>query len=174
VSLSASYQSRDSGVNRAGLFNGYQGPYLGSAVIDGQTLPQPGQPGAQNITNRPAPDALYSIPQNRLQLLGHPASAHQRPADLQFRPVKELTTTVDYTYSEQKIQTKRSELGLVQTPTSTSSWPSGHVVSPLTYQEVYPTPQDIGGGRRFRHQDQEQVAGLQHRVESHAGPESGV
>jgi TonB-dependent receptor len=45
----------------------------------------------------------------RLQQLGHPASAHQRPADLQFRPVKELTTTVDYTYSEQKIQTKRSE-----------------------------------------------------------------
>lgn len=146
VSLSASYQSRDSGVNRAGLFNGYQGPYLGSAVIDGQTLPQPGTPGAANITNRPAPDALYSIPQN----FGYNSSAIQRQRTngqltLQFRPVKELTTTLDYTYSEQKIQTKRTELSVwfAQTPTSTSTWPSGHVVSPLTYQEVYPTPQDI-------------------------------
>jgi hypothetical protein len=100
----------------------------------------------QNITNRPAPDALYSIPQN----FGYNSSAIQRQRTngqltLQFRPVKELTTTVDYTYSEQKIQTKRSELSawFAQTPTSTSSWPSGHVVSPLTYQEVYPTPQDI-------------------------------
>ncbi|NYE59420.1 TonB-dependent receptor [Duganella sp. 1224] len=146
VSLSASYQSRDSGFNRAGLFNGYQGPYLGSAVIDGQTLPQPGQPGAQNITNRPAPDALYSIPQN----MNYNVAAVQRQRTngqltFQFRPVKELTTTVDYTYSENKIQTKRNELSVwfAQTPTSTSSWPSGHVVSPLTYQEVYPTPQDI-------------------------------
>jgi len=146
VSLSASFQSRDSGFNRAGLFNGYQGPYLGSAVIDGQTLPQPGQPGAANITNRPAQDALYSIPQN----MNYNVAAVQRQRTngqltFQFRPVKDLTTTVDYTYSENKIQTKRNELSVwfAQTPTSTSSWPSGHVVSPLTYSEVYPTPQDI-------------------------------
>jgi len=146
VSLSASYQSRDSGFNRAGLFNGYQGPYLGSAVIDGQTLPQPGQPGSQNITNRPAQDALYSIPQN----MNYNVAAVQRQRTngqltFQFRPVKELTTTLDYTYSENKIQTKRNELSVwfAQTPTSTSTWPSGHVVSPLTYSEVYPTPQDI-------------------------------
>ena len=146
VAVSASYQSRDSGVNRAGLFNGYQGPYLGSAVIEGQTLPQPGQPGSQNITNRPAQDALYSIPQN----FGYNSSAIQRQRTngqltFQFRPVKELTTTLDYTFSENKVQTKRSELSVwfAQTPTSTSSWPSGHVVAPLTYSEVYPTPQDI-------------------------------
>jgi TonB-dependent receptor len=146
VALSASYQSRDSGFNRAGLFNGYQGPHLGSAVIEGQTLPQPGQPGSQNITNRPAQDALYSIPQN----MNYNIAAVQRQRTngqltLQFRPVKELTTTVDYTYSENKIQTKRNELSVwfAQTPTSTSTWPSGHVVAPLTYAEVYPTPQDI-------------------------------
>jgi TonB-dependent receptor len=146
VVLSASHQSRDSGFNRAGLANGYQGPYLGSAVIAGQTLPQPGQPGAQNITNRPAQDALYSIPQN----MGYGVNAIQRQRTngqlaLQFRPVKDLTTTVDYTYSENKIQTKRNELSVwfAQTPTSTSSWPSGHVVSPLTYSEVYNAPQDI-------------------------------
>jgi len=146
VAVSGSFQKRDSGFNRAGLFNGYQGPYLGSAVVDGQTLPQPGQPGAQNITNRPAPDALYSIPQN----MNYNVAAVQRQRTngqltFQFRPVKELTTTLDYTFSENKIQTKRNELSVwfAQTPTSTSTWPSGHVVAPYTYSEVYPTPQDI-------------------------------
>jgi TonB-dependent receptor len=146
VAVSASYQSRDSGFNKAGIANGYQGPYLGSDTTAGSTLPQPGQPGSQNITNRPAQDALYSIPQN----FGYGVNAIQRQRTngqlvLQFRPVKELTTTLDLTYSENKIQTKRNELSVWfgQTPTSTSSWPSGHVVSPLTYMETYTSPQDV-------------------------------
>jgi TonB-dependent receptor len=146
IAVSASHQVRDSGFNRAGLANGYQGPYLGSATTDGVTLPQPGQPGSQNITNRPGPTDLYSIPQN----FGYSVNAIQRQRTngqlvLQFRPVKELTTTLDLTYSEQKIQTKRSELSVWfgQTPTSTSSWPGGHVQAPLTYEETYKTPQDV-------------------------------
>ncbi|QJD90946.1 TonB-dependent receptor [Duganella dendranthematis] len=146
VAVSASYQKRDSGFNRAGLANGYQGPYLGSDTTAGVTLPQPGQPGSQNITNRPGQTDLYSIPQN----FGYGVNAIERERTngqlvLQFRPVKELTTTLDLTYSEQKIHTRRNELSVWfgQTPTSTSTWPSGHVVSPLTYQEVYQTPQDI-------------------------------
>ena len=146
VAASASYQKRNSGFNRAGLANGYQGPYLGSDTTAGVTLPQPGQPGANNITNRPGQNDLYSIPQN----FGYGVNAIERERTngqlvLQFRPVKELTTTLDLTYSEQKIHTKRNELSVWfgQTPTSTSTWPSGHVVSPLTYQEVYQTPQDI-------------------------------
>ena len=146
VAVSASHQKRDSGFNRAGSANGYQGPYLGSQVTPGQTLPQPGEPGSQNITNRPGANDLYSIPQN----FGYSVNAIERERTngqlvLQFRPVKELTTTLDLTYSEQKIHTRRNELSVWfgQTPTSTSSWPSGHVVAPLTYQEVYNTPQDI-------------------------------
>lgn len=146
VAVSASHQRRDSGYNRAGLANGYQGPYLGSDTTAGSTLPQPGQPGSQNITNRPGPTDLYSIPQN----FGYSVNAIQRQRTngqlvLQFRPVKELTTTLDLTYSEQKIQTKRNELSVWfgQTPTSTSTWPGGKVQSPLTYQETYTSPQDI-------------------------------
>ena len=146
IAVSASHQRRDSGFNRAGLANGYQGPYLGSDTTAGSTLPQPGQPGSQNITNRPGPTDLYSIPQN----MGYSVNAIQRQRTngqlvLQFRPVKELTTTLDLTYSEQKIQTKRNELSVWfgQTPTSTSTWPGGKVQSPLTYMETYKTPQDI-------------------------------
>jgi len=146
VALSGSYQVRDSGFNQARVANGFQGPYLGSDTTAGSTLPQPGQPGSQNITNRPAQDALYSIPQN----LGYGVNAIQRQRTnaqlaFQFRPVKELTTTLDYTFSENKVQTKRDELSVwfSQTPTSTSTWPSGHIVSPLTYSESYNTPQDV-------------------------------
>jgi TonB-dependent receptor len=146
VAVSASHQKRDSGFNRAGLANGYQGPYLGSQVKDGETLPQPGQPGAGNITNRPGPTDIYSIPQN----FGYSVNAIERERTngqlvLQFRPVKELTTTLDMTYSEQKIHTKRNELSVwfAQTPTSTSTWPGGHIQAPLTYQENYNAPQDI-------------------------------
>ena len=147
VAVSASYQERNSGFNRAGLANGYQGPYLGSATTpDGATLPQPGQPGSQNITNRPGPTDVYSIPQN----FGYGVNGIQRQRTngqlaLQFRPVKDITTTLDLTYSENKVQTKRNELSVwfAQTPTSTSSWPGGHVQSPLTYSETYKDPQDI-------------------------------
>jgi TonB-dependent receptor len=146
VAVSASYQKRESGFNRAGLANGYQGPYRGSDTTDGVTLPQPGQPGAQNITNRPGPNDLYSIPQN----FGYSVNAIERERTngqlvLQFRPVKELTSTLDLTYSEQKIHTRRNELSVWfgQTPTSTSTWPGGPVQAPLTYQETYKTPQDI-------------------------------
>jgi TonB-dependent receptor len=146
VALSGSYQVRDSGFNRAGLANGYQGPYLGSDATAGSTLPQPGQPGSQNITNRPGPTDIYSIPQN----FGYGVNGIERKRTngqlvFQFRPVKELTTTLDLTYSEQKVHTQRNELSVWfgQTPTSTSSWPGGHVQAPLVYSEVYSTPQDV-------------------------------
>lgn len=146
VALSGSYQKRTSGFNRAAVANGYQGPFLGSDTTAGSTLPQPGTPGAQNITNRPGASDLYSIPQN----FGYGVNSIQRERTngqlaLQFRPVKELTTTLDFTYSENKIHTRRDELSVWfgQTPTSTSTWPSGHVVSPLTYMETYSSPQDI-------------------------------
>ena len=146
VALSGSYQVRDSGFNRAALANGYQGPYLGSDTTAGSTLPQPGAPGSQNITNRPGQNDIYSIPQN----FGYGVNGIQRQRTngqlaFQFRPVQELTTTLDFTYSENKVQTKRDELSVWfgQTPTSTSTWPSGHVVSPLTYMETYATPQDV-------------------------------
>ena len=147
IAVSASSQRRDSGYNRAGLANGYQGPFLGSATLpEGSTLPQPGQKGSENITNRPGPNDLYLIPQN----FGYGVNAISRQRTngqlvLQFRPVKELTTTLDLTYSEQKIQTKRNELSVWfgQTPTSTSTWPGGKVQTPLTYMETYTSPQDI-------------------------------
>jgi TonB-dependent receptor len=145
IAASGSYQKRDSGFNRAALANAYQGPFLGS-VIPGNVLPQPGTPGAANITNRPGPNDLYQIPQN----FGYGVNSLERERingqlALQYRPVKELTTTLDYTYAENKVHTRRNEISVWfgQTPTSTSTWPGGAIQAPLKYSEVYTRPQDI-------------------------------
>jgi TonB-dependent receptor len=151
VAASASYQKRDAGANRAQVTNGYVGPYRGDLAGSTPTLPQPGTPGSQNITNRPGASDLYEIPQNfGYQVLSLQRERINGQVALQFRPFKELTTTLDYTYSENKLHTQRSELSVwfAQTPTSASgasisSWPGGHIQAPLTYAETYARPQDI-------------------------------
>src|SRR5438067_1638272 len=56
----------------------------------------------------------------------------------QFRPVKELTTTLDYTYAQNKIQTKYNELSIwFNHPlnSQSSTWTNGPIASPLYYEE---------------------------------------
>jgi len=145
IGASASFQKRESGANRAQVANGYIGPYRGSEVIDGSTLPLPGAP-IGSVTNRPGPNDLYSRPQNfGYQVNGIERERVNGQLALQFRPFKELTTTLDYTYSQNKVHTRRAEMSVwfAQTPTSTSSWPGGSIQAPLTYSEVYTRPQDI-------------------------------
>jgi hypothetical protein len=58
---------------------------------------------------------------------------------LQFAPVKELVTTLDYTYSQNKLQTKRNDLSAwFNFGPSTSSWTNGPVAAPLVYTEQIP------------------------------------
>jgi len=141
----ASYSKRDSGLNRAQIANGWIGPYKGSDVIDGSTLPQPGAP-VGSVTNRPGPNDLYERPQNfGYQVNGLERERVNGQAVLQFRPVKELTATLDYTFAQNKLHTRRAEMSVwfAQTPTSTSTWPGGSNQAPLSYSEVYNSPQDI-------------------------------
>src|SRR5262245_21634186 len=62
VALTASYQKRDLGFNQASVPNGWRA-FAGDENNWG-TIPQPGAPGSQNITNRPAASDTYSVPQN--------------------------------------------------------------------------------------------------------------
>jgi hypothetical protein len=55
---------------------------------------------------------------------------------LQFKPVKELVTTLDYTYSQNRIHSKSHELSAwFNMGPSVSSWTKGPVAAPLFYQE---------------------------------------
>lgn len=141
VSINASYQKRDSGYNQAGSPNGFQGPFPASnatSLTDGHAL--------GTTTNGPTGNSIYVMPQN----FGYDVFSVQetRTNDqvvFQFKPNNELLTTLDFTYAEHKIHTLHNELSawFSASPTSTSTWPSGSAVSPLSYTENYTTPQDV-------------------------------
>ena len=133
IGLSASYQERNLGFNQAAVSNGWKGPFRGDENNWG-TIPQAG------AVNRPEGSDLYQVPQN----LNYNMNGVQRQRTngqlvFQFAPVKELTTTLDYTYSENKIQTRRNDISAwFNFGPSTSSWTDGPIAGPLTYTEQIP------------------------------------
>lgn len=163
VALSGSYQERNLGFNTASVGNGWRGPFRGDENNWG-TIPQPGTPGSQNITNRPGPTDIYSVPQNlNYSMNGVQRQRTNGQLTLQFAPVKELTTTLDYTYSENKIQTKRNDLSAwFNFGPSASSWTKGPVAAPLIYTETIPAANsDIAmGGANFATKTQNKALGF--------------
>ncbi|HEY4368898.1 MAG TPA: TonB-dependent receptor [Steroidobacteraceae bacterium] len=151
VAITASYQERDLGFNQAAVANGWR-PFAGDENNWG-TIPQPGTPGAAGITNRPGPGDTYSVPQN----LGYSVNGIQRKRTngqltLQYAPVDSLVATLDYTYSENKVQTQRNELSVwFNYGPSTSSWTDGPVAGPKIYSEtIAPATSDLSmGGAKF-------------------------
>ena len=152
IALSASYQERNLGFNQAAVSNGWRGPFRGDENNWG-TIPQPGTPGSENITNRPKPTDVYGVPQNlNYSMNGVQRQRTNGQLTFQFAPTKELVTTLDYTYSENKIQTKRNDLSAwFNFGPSVSSWTNGPVAAPLIYTEVInPGTSDIAmGGANF-------------------------
>jgi len=145
IGLSASYQERNLGYNQAGVPGGWKGPFRGDENNWG-TIPQPGTPGSENITNRPDPRDLYQVPQN----LNYNMSGIQRQRTnaqlvLQYAPTKAITTTLDYTFSENKIQTRRQELSAwFNFGPSVTNWTDGPIAGPLSYGEIItPATSDI-------------------------------
>jgi hypothetical protein len=58
---------------------------------------------------------------------------------LQFAPTKDFVNTLDYTYSENKLQTKRNDVSAwFNFGPSTSTWTNGPVAAPLVYTEQLP------------------------------------
>lgn len=147
MALSASYQERDFGFSQVSVPNGWR-TFQGDENNWG-TIPQPGQPGSENIVNRPGPDDIYSVPQN----LNYSVNGVQRQRTngqltLQYAPTDRITTTLDYTYSENKIQTQRNELSVwFNFGPSESSWTDGPVAAPNIYREIInPATSDLAMG----------------------------
>ncbi|MGZ3181940.1 MAG: TonB-dependent receptor [Telluria sp.] len=163
VALSASHQERNLGFNQAAVSNGWRGPFKGDENNWG-TIPQPNTPGASDITNRPGPNDIYSVPQN----LNYSMSGVQRQRTnaqlvFQFAPVKDFRTTLDYTYSENKIQTRRNDVSAwFNFGPSVSTWSNGPVAGPLVYTETIPAGNsDIAmGGANFATKTQNKSLGF--------------
>lgn len=133
VGVSASYQERNSGYNQASVSSGWRGPFRG----DEQTW---GAIPATGATNHPKPTDLYMVPQNlNYSFTGIKRQRTNGQLTLQFAPVKELVTTLDYTYSQNKLQTKRNDVSAwFNFGPSTSSWTNGPMAAPLVYTEQIP------------------------------------
>lgn len=149
VAISGVYQDRKYGYNQAGTTSGWRS-FKGD-TNDWGTIPQPGTPGSENITNRPGPDDTYSVPQNILYSINEGQRKRTNgQLVLQWRPVDSVTATLDYTYSQLKVDTKKNELSAwFNFGPSISSWTDGPVAAPLTYTETYDlmvNPTDVGSG----------------------------
>ncbi|WP_269533657.1 TonB-dependent receptor [Chitinimonas sp. BJYL2] len=162
IALSGSYQKRDLGYNQASVPNGWRA-FKGDENNWG-TIPQPGQPGSERITNRPKAGDIYSVPQN----LNYSVNGIQRERTngqltLQYAPMKDLTATVDYTYSENKIQTRRNDLSAwFNFGPTTTTWTNGPVAAPLLYTEIIaPATSDVAmGSANFGTRNKNESAGF--------------
>jgi TonB-dependent receptor len=148
ISVTGSYQKRDLGVNQAAITNGWLGPFQGNTVSD---TPGPIPVSGVGVTNAPKPTDIYSTPQNMSYFVrGSQRERTNGQITFQFRPVKELTTTLDYTYAQNKIHTKYNELSIwFNHPINAqqSTWTNGPNASPLYYQENVPNQDiDMNGG----------------------------
>ncbi|MET3109145.1 hypothetical protein AAKU67_004105 [Oxalobacteraceae bacterium GrIS 2.11] len=96
-------------------------------------------------TNGPTGNQVYVIPQNFSYGVSSVQSTRVNDQLVfQYKPNNELLTTLDFTFAERKLHTQHSEVGawFSAAPTSTSTWPSGSAISPLSYTENYNIPQD--------------------------------
>ena len=138
VSVSGSYQERNLGVNQAAVTNGWLGPFKIGNESTG-AIPQPGTPGYANVTNPPGANDIYLTPQNISYFMrGSQRQRTNGQLTLQFRPNKDWTSTLDYTYSQNKIQTKYHELSAWfnhDVGVQSSVFTKGPVATPVYYEE---------------------------------------
>ncbi|WP_296948031.1 TonB-dependent receptor [uncultured Massilia sp.] len=141
IGISASYQERNLGYNQASVSSGWKGPYRGDST-DWGTIPQTG------AVNRPGANDVYQVPQNlNYSFTGVKRQRTNGQLTLQWAPTKEFVNTLDYTYSENKLQTRRNDVSAwFNFGPSTSTWTNGPVAAPLIYTELLDGNADIAMG----------------------------
>jgi TonB-dependent receptor len=134
VLLTGSYQRRKSSTNQANV--GWRDGYLGSENNWG-SLPN----NAQQV-NRPGPTDVYQVQQNASYDLNDiDRTRINGQAVLQFRPMDNLTGTLDFTYSQNKVETRNSNVGVwFNFGDVSSEWTDGPVAGPVFYSENFAPP----------------------------------
>ena len=141
VALTASYQKRNSGFAQAVIGNGYLGPFKGPEDGGGTLVNGKGITGLQ-------PGQLYDTPQNLSYVLqGTQRKRTNAQLTFQFRPTKDWTNTLDYTYVQNKSAVLGNELNVWfsgKNFVNGVAFQSGAVASPTSYTEDYgKDPQDF-------------------------------
>lgn len=145
IALTGIYQDREFGYNQAATANGYRS-FTGDTNTWG-TIPQEGDPGSENIINRPGATDVYGVPQNIVYSFNDVQRERLNgQLVLQWRPVDSLTFTLDYTYSEYTVNTQRNELSAwFNFGASASEWTDGPAAGALYYEEFIGCDRDANG-----------------------------
>jgi len=137
IAANASYQERDSGFSQANVAGWLT--FRGDDDSNIRRLPRPGETGYEGytITNQPGRDTVYGRPQNiAMTVNGVQRQRRNGQVALQFRPVDNLTATLDYTYADNRIQQQYNELSVFfNMLPGTSSWTDGPIAAPIIYSE---------------------------------------
>ncbi len=161
ISLTSSYQERDNVRSNAFVGN-WQLKTVGAATIareedgtpklddNGNQIPltQDGTiPHGAVIENMPAMGTLYALPTDlRYVLEDNHRERTNTQLTMQYRPVDNLTATVDYTYSENDLSASRAQQSTwygIGNITAMTFDTGSAVATPLIYQETY----DPDGGK---------------------------
>ena len=138
ILVTGAYQKRKASVNVANV--GWRDGYLGSENNWG-SLPQTGG----DIINRPGPNDVYEVPQNASYDLNDINRERiNGQVVLQFRPTDSISGTVDYTFSQNTVEVRNSNVGVWFNHGDTSSeWTDGPVAGPVFYTERFGPGKDL-------------------------------
>ena len=129
ISLTGNYEQRDGGYNNANVGNGWH-----------NNVP---------IDAAPANTKLWAIPQNiDYAVTGIHRERTNGQLTLQWQPVKTFTGTLDYTYSQNRLDSKRNDISswfIMDKEATDVTWTSGQVVSPNIYTEYRGDPNHAPG-----------------------------
>ena len=150
ISISASYQDRESGNQQAQVGTGWRSfPGIVDQDWGGSNAEWGGVPKDANQINRPGDDDVYAVPQTTIYRF----EEQQRKRTngqlvLQYEPIDSLRATLDYTYMRNDIDTQFHDVSawFNFVPTQESTWSDGPVSSPLVYSETYDAPADLSMG----------------------------
>ncbi len=136
ISLTGSYQDRESGYNDAQVASGWRS-FTGNSEGWGN-LPV-GDPN-ELITNKPDENTTYSVPQNLVYGFNEVQRTRTNASlVLQYQPVEALTATLDYNYSQNKVSQQHQDFSVwMGFGHAESSWTDANadgVAGPIIYSE---------------------------------------
>lgn len=142
VALTGAYQERDN--TRSNVFvNNWYLQTAGAPTFNaaGDQLTHDGViPFAATVQNAPANGEIYNLPSDiRYSLEDSNRIRQNGQLTLQYRPVDNLTATLDYTYSENELKADRSQQSTWYNISAISNlvFDDSEVKTPLIYEEAY-------------------------------------
>lgn len=143
VTLAASYQERDNTRSRA-FVNQWQLRTAGEPTFDGDDnmLTSDGTlPADADVKNAPQVGQLYNLPTDLRYAVSDINRVRQNAQlTMQFRPVENLTATLDHTYYDNELTTDLSQQSTWYNISAITdlTFDDNEVKTPLVYHEAYP------------------------------------